>query len=316
MFRRWKKHLSPVTPYDSGSANPFDYDAYADMPGIEITGPWHPKMSTYLQVGGIRRVSLNTLRGFSCDDYSFLPGLNHLEALNIPLRNKASGPVPLEALERLQWLSSLQYAPSEPVNLTRLPRLRSCALRWGKPVASVFGCEALERLYLSGLKRDDAARLEALKDLKSLQLAHTSMTTLAPLAGHRKLERLDVIVGRQLESIEALADLPQLLCLYIAETHKISSLEPIRHLKNLQALIIVDCGEIDSLAPLADLKALKAVSFAGAKTTIRDGDLSPLTGLPNLAMLMFGARRHYSHKLVKKWNWENFNSPDALLTPA
>ncbi len=33
-------------------------------------------------------------------------------------------------------------------------------------------------------------------------------------------------------------------------------------------------------------------------------------------MLMFGARRHYSHKLTEKWSWENFNMPDTVLKAA
>ena len=316
MFSRWKKNVSPVTAYDSGSANPFDYDPYADMPGVEVSGPWHPKMTTYLQVENIRRLSLNPLKVFSCEDYSFLRDLPHLEALTVPLKDKMTGPVPLEALENLQWLSSTLNTPPETVDLPRLTHLRSVALAWGKTVRSLFECEALERLSLTGLKGPDAAALSTLSNLKSLQLAHTSMTTLAPLAGHHKLERLDLTVARKLESIEAVAELPQLLCLYIAEAHKITSLEPVRRLKNLEALILVDCGEIESLAPLAELKALKAVSFAGSKTVIQDGDLSPLTQLPNLGMLMFGARRHYSHKLIKKWSWDNFNTPGNLLKAA
>ncbi len=28
---------------------------------------------------------------------------------------------------------------------------------------------------------------------------------------------------------------------------------------------------------------------------------------------MFGARRHYSHKIFEPWNWDNFDSPDRLL---
>ncbi|NNF80959.1 MAG: hypothetical protein HKN05_23295, partial [Rhizobiales bacterium] len=271
---------------------------------------------TYLQVENIRRVNLNALKGFTCDNYNLLRDLAHVEALTVPLKEKKSGPVPIEALENLQRLSSTLNAPSEAVDLTCLPRLRSCALTWNTGMRSVFDCAALERLYLTGLKAPDADALSALRSLKSLQLAHTSMTSLAPIAGTSTLERLDLKVARQLESIEAVAGLPKLLCLYIAEAHKITSLEPVRHLKNLEALILVDCGEIDSLAPLADLIALKAVCFSGAKTTIKDGDLSPLTQLPNLGMLMFGARRHYSHKLTKKWSWDNFNTPDALLKAA
>jgi hypothetical protein len=64
---------------------------------------------------------------------------------------------------------------------------------------------------------------------------------------------------------------------------------------------------------LKPLQRLRAVAFPGARTTVADGDLGPLTELPELAMLMFGARKHYSHRLVKPWNWQNFHVPDRLL---
>ena len=316
MFNRWKKQISAVEPYSSGSHNPFDHDPYADMPGVEITGPWHPKMAAHLKSMGVRRVHLNALKGFTAPDFEFLAELDHLKALTLPLRDKKTGCIPLEALSELQQFRSTQYPFCEPVDLSRLVNLRSCALAWGPHMRSVFGCERLERLYLTGLKAKDAQGLAALSNLKSLQLAHTSLTSLTPISGHSGLERLDLIVARKLESLEPLADLAGLRCLYLAETHNILSLDHVRPLKNLEALIIVDCGEIASLAPLAELTKLKAVSFAGAKTTIRDGDLSPLTGLEQLSMLMFGPRRHYSHKLIKKWNWANFDQPDTLLKAA
>ena len=80
-------------------------------------------------------------------------------------------------------------------------------------------------------------------------------------------------------------------------------------------LNLTDCGELDSLAPLSGLRSLKALAFAGAKTTLRDGDLRPLLDLPKLSMVMFGARRHYSHKIVKRWSWDNLEQPDRLLAP-
>ena len=72
---------------------------------------------------------------------------------------------------------------------------------------------------------------------------------------------------------------------------------------------------LKSLKPLKDIKSLKAFSFTGEKTMIEDKDLSVLTTLPKLSMLMFGHRRGYSHKLVKQWDWKNYDNPDKLLEP-
>ena len=66
---------------------------------------------------------------------------------------------------------------------------------------------------------------------------------------------------------------------------------------------------------MAGLRKLRAVAFASDKTTVRDGDLSPLLDLPKLTMVMFGARRHCSHKIVEPWNWDNCDRPDRLPAP-
>ena len=77
-------------------------------------------------------------------------------------------------------------------------------------------------------------------------------------------------------------------------------------------LCISNNGDIDSLLPLANLKQLKALAFSG-NTKIVDGELSILTTLKSLAMLNFSPRKQYTHKLIKKWNWKNYNNPDTLL---
>ena len=86
----------------------------------------------------------------------------------------------------------------------------------------------------------------------------------------------------------------------------------LKKLKGLEFINLSSNGEIATLAPLSCLENLKALAFAG-NTIIKDGDLSVLIELPKLSMLMFQGRRHYTHKLIKKWDWENFNTPDTLL---
>ena len=92
----------------------------------------------------------------------------------------------------------------------------------------------------------------------------------------------------------------------------LNRLEFVRELSQLEVLLISNDGEIESLSPVSRLKKLKALAFGGS-TTIKDGDLSQVAHLPELAMLMFAPRRHYSHELLKEWDWNNFNHPDKLL---
>ena len=123
------------------------------------------------------------------------------------------------------------------------------------------------------------------------------------------------MISRSLANLDGVGALAGLRSLTVNEGHKIHDLAPLAALEKLEVLNLTDCGELDSLAPLAGLRNLRAVAFAGEKTTLRDGDLSPLLELPKLAMVMFGGRRHYSHKIVKPWSWDNFDRPDRLLAP-
>jgi Leucine-rich repeat (LRR) protein len=118
---------------------------------------------------------------------------------------------------------------------------------------------------------------------------------------------------RNLESLDGIENLESLRSLSINECNRLSDLSALTALTNLEHLVVSDWGVIETLAPIAKLKKLRAFSFSGARTTIKDGDLSPLEDLPQLSMLMFASRRHYSHKLVKHWNWNNFHNPDTLL---
>ena len=83
-------------------------------------------------------------------------------------------------------------------------------------------------------------------------------------------------------------------------------------MKNLEILNISNVGKVQSLAPLIHLKKLKALACFG-DTNIVDGDLSYLEKLPQLALLGCPDRRHYTHKVIREWNWKNIDQPDILI---
>jgi len=311
-----KNHLLPVSnPYGT-SANPFNDDPTVDIPGVMITGPWHPSMADCLVEQDIRALYLNPARGFRCEDYSFLPRLPQLELLSIgPLApGSYDGPMSISELTRLRHLAA-DFPVKVEIDFQRLPNLVSGVLKWNKSIESVFGSRSLKRLCITSLNEDRTTSLGQITTLKNLQLSFCGIRSLSDLAPLKHLKFLSLEVCRNLGSLEGIDTFSQLTCFVLNEAHKITSLDPLGSMTQLEALIITDCGEIESLAPLAGSQNLKAVAFAGAKTTIRDGDLTPLTKLPKLSMLMFGARRHYSHKLIKKWGWDNFEKPDQLLVP-
>jgi len=313
MFGAWKAPVESVrNPYGS-SRNPFDRDPLDELPGLMATGRFSEKLLAQLLKLRPAALYLNAARGWRCDDYAFLgelPGLELLSIVAAPLE----GPLPVAAIAGLRSLH-LDRALPQAVDLASLHALRSCRLTWSAAAASLFDCHDLERLSLAGLKTKRFDRLSWLTALEALSLRGSNIAMLEDLAGLDRLAHLELKICRSLAGLDGVETLAGLRSLTLNEGHKVHDLRPLAALEKLEVLNLTDCGELDSLAPLAGLRNLKAVAFAGEKTTLRDGDLSPLLELPKLSMVMFGARRHYSHKIVKPWNWDNFDSPDRLLAP-
>jgi len=142
-----------------------------------------------------------------------------------------------------------------------------------------------------------------------------NMRSLEPPAALKKLEKLELIDCRNFEDLSAVESLPNLRWLAIDGSKKVRSLGPVGKLETLQVLDLSNVGRIPSLAFVASLKKLRALAFAGTNTSIEDGDLSILGSLPDLSMLMFAPRKHYSHRLLKPWDWSDFYQPGKLLEP-
>ena len=316
MFGSWKRSLERLDGPQNHPEHPYDPDPTDGIAAVRLRGPWDPRMSKYLLQKDIRGLYLDPGKGFACDDYSFLQALTHLELLSVaqPRPFGYDGPMPISQLTNLRRLSAV-FEHRQPVDFPSLAKLESCSVRWNSFTKSLFDSLCLKRLQLTGLNWKKADGLARLTTLSNLELAHSGIRSFAPLSALTGLERLSLSVCRQLENLDGIEHLTGLRWLGLEEVHKVPSLERLRPLTGLEALVIVDCGDIESLAPLADLQNLKAVAFAGTRTKILDGDLSVLTRLPKLAMLMFGHRRHYSHRLVKPWNWKNLEQPDRLLEP-
>ena len=138
---------------------------------------------------------------------------------------------------------------------------------------------------------------------------------MAPIVELPALRYLSMQVCHRLTDFAGLAKLRNLRCLNFVEATKLDNLEALSGLHDLEVLTLVAVGNIASVAPLSELKQLKALWIAGSRTKIIDGDLTPLTTLPKLAMLTLGNKRHYSHKVIQKWSWSNIDKPAPQLVP-
>ena len=313
---RWKQSIEIVQGEQSGNVNPYDRDRTQNIPVAVLRSAWHPKIAPYLANKGIKGMKLHRSHGFKCENYNFLNDLGFLELLSLaPGSNNHSGPMPISKLTRLKRLS-IPFRHQHLLDFTNLTKLQSCSLQWNNKVSSIFESKSLNRLQLSGLNWRYANGLSCLTTLENLELSHCGIRSFDPINKLTNLSRLSLQVCHSLENLDGIEALQNLRQLHLSEVHKITSLECLRPLKNLEALIISDARDIKSVAPLEELKNLRAVWIAGTRTNIVDGDLTPLTKLPKLGMLVLGNKRHYSHKLIKRGSWKTLHKPDTFLVPA
>ena len=273
-------------------------------------------MAPYLLDRDVKGLRFSYRAGFRCDTLDFLNDLGHLELLSQPSHHPDFdfGPMPLSSLINLERYTA-PFKHPYVMDFNQLPILRSCTIQWNKKVNSLFQSNTLRRLQISSLNWQYADEISNLTSLENLEISHSGIRSFAPLRGLSKLKTLSLQVCHGLENLDGIEALQDLRFLNLNEVGRINSLESLAPLKNLEVLTIVDAKEIQSVAPLAALKNLKAVWIGGTRTKITDGDLTPLTKLPKLAMLTLATRRHHSHKVIKQWSWDNLEKPDRQLEP-
>lgn len=301
-----------TNPYGKPPSPFRDEPPVANIPGVLVQGTWSSDITAYMLSNDLRGLYLNYTKGWKCDSYAFLkelPWLTLLDIIDVPIADAAS----ICNLTSLTHLS-IQAQINGSADFGALEQLRQCHITWRRGVKGIFDCCSLEKLDIRGVKDAELAGLARLRSLKTLTL-QSNIRSLAPLAALEKLEKLELIDCTNLEDLSALENFPKLRWLAIDGSKKLGDLSTLSKTQTLEVLDLSNIGAIPSLTPIAGLKRLRALAFAGASTSIQDGDLSVLESLPDLSMLMFAPRKHYSHRLVKQWDWSDFYRPGKLLEP-
>lgn len=300
-----------VSLFESTSVAPLCRDDRGPLEGVRLKGCWGPEVAAVMKERRIPALQASYAWGWKSDGCVFLrevPWLRGLELISGTIED-LSPVADLVGLERL----NLSCHSRRPVDFSGLQRLQSCSMNWFPGGETVFRCKGLESLYLDGAKEAQLAGINELRSLKRLTIANSDLRSLAAIDGPFQLEKLELLNCRKLTQIDELDRFERLKWLVIGGSKLIQDFVPVAGIAGLEILSLSDCGKIRTLAFSRSLKKLRAFAFAGSSTTVEDGDLSPLEDLPQLAMLMFGPRKHYSHRLVKTWSWAHFSTPDRLL---
>lgn len=299
-----------TNPYQT-PRSPFRGDpVVAEVPSLMLRGPWAPDIAAYMSANELSGLYLNHTRGWTRADYTFLhevPWLRLLDIVDVPIDDLS----PVSKLHALTALH-LQAHTKGLVDFARLEQLQDCSFTWWSGARSIFECSELRALDIRSVGEAELGGISRLRNLRTLTL-QSNIRSLAPMTSLEKVEKLVLLNCRNLEDVSGLASLPNLRWLAIDGSKKVRDFSPVAKLAKLEVLDLSDVGVIPSLAPFATLKKLRALAFAGAKTSIEDGDLGVLHSLPDLAMLMFAPRKHYTHSLLKQWNWDDFYQPAKLL---
>lgn len=292
--------------------NPYNSNDSAKRKGLIVSGIWTNAISNFIRENEIKAIYLNSAKGWKDSDYSFLSELDKVEELNII----SSTATKLSAIEEMVSLVEISITTStnDEVDFRKLSNLKKCYLYWWSGAKSIFDCIEIEALYLDNVKLKDFSQFRNMKHLKSLTISNSKIDTIDWLSDFKNLTEFELYNCRKLGEFDTIRECFALKKLVINGSKLLKSISFVEALPDLEILSISDCSKINSIDAISKLRNLKAFSFAGS-TVIADGDLNTLISLPKLSMLMFQARKHYTHKLIKNWDWNNFNKPSKLLEP-
>ncbi|MCG6146617.1 hypothetical protein [Leptospira bandrabouensis] len=297
-------------PYQTSKAK-LNFEEKYNVKSILLEGEWNNNVSEFILKNNILGLFFNFVKGSKATNFDFLENLSHFQLLNIIS-------TPIDNLDKMKYLSelkvlSLQCHIKKRIDFSNLQKLEKCFLYWNKGADSIFKCINIKNLSIDSFKSKYLPQNWRSEKLVQLEIYRSDLIDLKKIKLLRNIRKLTLYDCKKLSDLEDLEFLENLEWLTINGSKKIGNFNAISKLKKLKVLDLSDSGKIPSIEFTQNLINLQSFAFAGSNTYIEDGDLLPLTKLNKLSMLMFAPRKNYSHKLIKDWNWENFDSPDVLL---
>lgn len=282
--------------YRSEKSRPMTFTLERTPHGIDLVvrGPWSSRAAACLTSGHADGLVLNYARGFHEPDLSFITGLP-IRRLNL-LARSIDDLSPVYSLADGLVSLRVQSDPRALIDLERLPHLRDLAARWSQVRGSIRAAVLVERLFLLAFTERDLTPLTPLQALTSVNMKdYPRVRSLDGVDDLPHLEELGIHLGRYLEDITALERSPSRIMakLLLPACRRISRVDAVASLPALRFFDLSDGATIPTIAPVADLVDLELLHLYGS-TTIEDGDLAPIVGLPRLRDLRLQSRRHYT----------------------
>jgi internalin A len=254
---------------------------------VVLEGGWRDEYANVIEAHGLAVLSI-AIRDGDLSFLSRLPALRGL-VLNAGAVRDLS---PVGELRRLETLTlNTPAKPRLELDFASFPALRTLRMYWNPGFESVFGCAAMESLFVFGPPDADLARFGTLPRLRRLELSQGRK--LASTAGVGASVRFLGLY--QQGALSRLEDLPELEVLAIEGCKQLGEIVTVPTLRSLK---VANCGDIASLAPLRGLDALEEF-LAWESTRVLDGDLSVLLELPRLRTVGMRDRREYHPRVAE-----------------
>lgn len=262
---------------------------------LDVFGYWDPSLKDFIQENNIDYLMLSDGKW---GDLSFLESVkNYIKKLVFHSHSDEEILGGLHYLFELESLS-LEVVSKTPLDFSCFPKLKKCNLYWNKTFSeNLFSIMGLEELTIRGWKSSNFAPFTNLKNLLELNIRQSGIIDTNGISALKQLEILVLYDLRKLVEMGDISNLEKLQKLDLGNCKKASSIDFISSLNALRHLSLYSMGRIRSLEFLNDLKNLETFFFDGS-TIIEDGNLNILTELPNLNLIGFQNRKHYSHKNI------------------
>lgn len=242
----------------------------------------------YLNKNNISKLVIDKFH-YKSDNLEFLENCPHLKELGID----GDYITDYSALYGMQQLEILSISnPNGEMDFSALKTLKAFGGVWNTKMKNLGKCPHLQDLLLWKYKNKDLEEFSGLRNLRTLCIRQSQITSLKGCGGLTKLQKLELSNLRNFEYIDELEHLSNSLTeLDFEACSKIVNHEYVACLKSLEWLRFTKCGNIDSLDFIRDMSSLKNFSFMD--TNIVNGDLSPCIGLEYVG---FNDKKHYSHR--------------------